>query len=163
MKSPAHPDLDLRRVTLDDGLSAWKCPGSGGHWISGDEYRAWLERHGPRLPVKPAAEGFDVRETSGAARARLCPETGRLLTRYRVGRGLSFALDFSAATGGVWLDKDEWQALKSRNLHDEIHLIFTAAWQQQISDEEREAELLRQFERRIGLSFPRACHALWRV
>ena len=155
MKSPVLPNVDMRRVTLDEGLPAWECPGSGGHWINGEDYRTWLERHGPALPMKPPAAGFDVRETPETSRARICPETGRLLTRYRVGQGLSFTIDFSAATGGVWLDKHEWNALKSRNLHDDIHLIFTAAWQKQLRDEQRETELRQHFEERIGPAFPR--------
>ena len=120
MKSPVLPNVDMRRVTLDEGLPAWECPGSGGHWINGDDYRTWLERRSQTAPVTPTAEGFDVRETPETAHARICPETGRLMTRYRVGRDLSFSIDFSAATGGVWLDKDEWNALRSRNLHDEF-------------------------------------------
>ena len=36
-----------------------------------------------------------------------------------------------------------------------IHLIFTAAWQKQIRDEQREKDLLKHFEARIGQAFPR--------
>jgi hypothetical protein len=50
------------------------------------------------------------------------------MLRHRVGHGFAFSLDRSV-TGGIWLDAGEWEALKARNFHDELHLVFTAPWQ----------------------------------
>ena len=36
---------------------------------------------------------------------------------------------------GVWLDAGEWEALKRRNLHDDIEEIFTTAWQTKLEKE----------------------------
>ena len=54
------------------------------------------------------------------------------------------------ATGGVWLDKGEWEALKSKGLHVSLHLIFTASYQRQIRSAEYVQTLTETFRDRIG-------------
>jgi len=83
-------------------------------------------------------------------RALICPESGRLLLRYRVGHGLPFLIERSPATGGVWLEKGEWQALKSKGLHTSLHLICTAGYQRQIRTAEYSQTLTETFRDRIG-------------
>ncbi|MEZ6164021.1 MAG: hypothetical protein R3B67_06250 [Phycisphaerales bacterium] len=39
-----------------------------------------------------------------------------------MGSGLGFHVDFDP-TSGFWLDKGEYESLRSHNLHDELHLI----------------------------------------
>jgi hypothetical protein len=73
-----------------------------------------------------------------SAQALICPESGTLMTRFKVGHGFPFAIDRSI-TGGVWLDGGEWEALRHRNFHDEIHLVFTAPWQKQVRTERAQA------------------------
>jgi hypothetical protein len=73
-----------------------------------------------------------------------------LLLRYRVGHGLQFHIDRSPATGGVWLGKGEWEALKSKGLHVSLHLIFTAAYQRQVRTAEYAENLTETFRDRIG-------------
>ena len=53
-------------------------------------------------------------------------------------------------TGGVWLDKGEWEALKSKNLHTELNHIFTASYQKQIRSAEFADTLVETFRGRIG-------------
>jgi Zn-finger nucleic acid-binding protein len=77
-----------------------------------------------------------------------CCECGKLMTRYRVGHGASFMLDRCAACGGVWLDANEWETLKRLNLSDQIHQIFSAAWQ---------AENLRQQQQLAAESRLKQC------
>jgi Zn-finger nucleic acid-binding protein len=36
---------------------------------------------------------------------------------------LSFAIEHCGQCEGVWLDKDEWTALKGRSLHDDLQRI----------------------------------------
>ncbi len=157
MNSPVHPHLEMKRVKLKDDLPAWECLQSGGHWISADDYQAWLDRRGGIVPMTPAPETAPNPAQPEEQRARICPESGRLLVRYRVGKDVLFFIDRSPASGGVWLDRDEWETLKSRNLHDEIHLVFTAAWQKEIRDEARLKALRAHFAERIGAeAFARA-------
>ena len=104
------------------------------------------------VPAHPTPELVDDSEQ----RALICPESGRLLLRYRVGHGLQFHLDRSPATGGVWLGRGEWEALKSKGLHTEMHLIFTAAYQRNIRSEQYGQRMEQTFRDRIGEpDFPR--------
>lgn len=58
------------------------------------------------------------------------------MSRFRVGHGFDFTIDRSIS-GSIWLDGGEWGALRERQFHDEIHLIFTASWRREIQAEER--------------------------
>jgi len=76
--------------------------------------------------------------------ALLCPETNTIMLRYRVGHGFKFTIDRSQ-TGGIWLDAGEWEMLKARQFHDELHLVFTAPWQRKA----REVMVAEQVEKRM--------------
>jgi Zn-finger nucleic acid-binding protein len=67
-----------------------------------------------------------------------------------VGRNVPFTLDNCGECGGVWLDKDEWATLKTRNLHDDLHAIFTEQWQSEARREESRQTLAGMYERRFG-------------
>jgi Zn-finger nucleic acid-binding protein len=72
------------------------------------------------------------------------------MVRYRVGNGLSLQIDRSPKTGGVWLDPGEWEALKSKGLHEQLHLIFSASYQWRVRTELARAQLQSRFRQRIG-------------
>ena len=112
MHSPVNPDITLQPREIEPGLSVYACPKSGGLWIPLQSYLAWKERQ-PQEVAAPAASATPVVPDDSRQRALVCPESGRLLLRYRVGHGLQFHIDRSPTTGGVWLDKGEWEALKS--------------------------------------------------
>jgi Zn-finger nucleic acid-binding protein len=139
--------MELREI--EPGLEVYECPRSGGRWIPLQSYLAWQGRH-PQAMAAPSESGAPALQDDSKQRALICPESGRLLLRYRVGHGLPFHLDRSPATGGVWLDKGEWEALKSRGLHVTLHLIFTAAYQRQVRSSEYVQRLTETFRDRIG-------------
>jgi Zn-finger nucleic acid-binding protein len=90
----------------------------------------------------------DDLEVQESQRIKTCPECNHFLIRYRVGHGLDFSIDRCGACGGLWFDQNEWEILKLRNLHDDVHLIFSAAWQLRAAREEevqrRRDRLLKQ-------------------
>lgn len=78
-----------------------------------------------------------------------CPVCG---TANLVGRELESGLlasgcsDCGGNYGGVWFDGEEWESLKSRNLHDDVHFIFGQPWQAEVTKRARERaheEILR--------------------
>ena len=75
------------------------------------------------------------------------------MLRYQVGHTLDFAVDQCGHCNGVWLDPDEWKALKQRNLHDEIHLIFSAAWQSQRRKDEAQKLLSGIYAESFGTDY----------
>lgn len=149
MQSPVHPDVTMQLVEIEPGLQVYTCPKSGGIWIPLQNFLEWKEHRkdfGSPLPPGYVAQIAD----DSHSRILICPESGRLLLRYRVGHGLNFHVDRSPATGGVWLDKGEWEALRNIGLHAELNLIFTASYQRQIRTTEYEETLDRAFASRIG-------------
>jgi Zn-finger nucleic acid-binding protein len=107
-----------------------------------------LKKHDPTLPEKPFAEvSFQVDDTM---KAKLCPDCGRILIKYKVGHGIDFFLDHCNGCNGIWLDKNEWEVLKSRNLHDELHRIFTTSWQKEILEEQIKEKLEKFYAKKFG-------------
>lgn len=146
MQSPVGSRKALVSVQLEEGLMAYRCPETGGHYIPAPAYMRWLGAQPARLPHLPPG-GDDGPEPQSAQGVRLCPESGTIMTKYKVGHGFRFTIDRSL-TGGIWLDAGEWEALRSRKFHDEIHFIFTDPWQRHVRrDESAERERSRLAER----------------
>ena len=139
--SPVGLRKPLQKSTLEDGIVVHRCLQSGGLYITLQDYWGWLKEQPERLAHLPASE-MDDSVIEAEAKVKLCPETGTIMMRCKVGNGFDFYIDRSK-TGGIWLDVGEWEALKSRQFHDELHLIFTEPWQQKIRDWE-EAQLTQK-------------------
>lgn len=148
MKSPVASHRRLERIELETGLTAFRCPETDGHWIRAEHYWRWQGRQ----PESSDASGMDT-ETAPVSEyddaLKLCPDTGTMMLRYRVGHGLPFRIDRSA-TGGIWLDGGEWEALKSGNLERNLHMIFTAPWQKAVRDQQRAESAHARLAERLG-------------
>ena len=148
MKCPACKSKRCEPVELENNLKAAACQSCGGHWISHQNYSTWLESHGDTLPEKSFSEvEFDVNDVQAA---KLCPECTRILLKFNVGHGLDFFVDHCSACSGIWLDKNEWNALHERNLHDEIHKIFSTSWQHQVRGDHMRTKLDQVYANRFG-------------
>jgi Zn-finger nucleic acid-binding protein len=138
----------LRSTTLDAGLAARTCTRCAGAWIDAEAYREWLRRRRAQPDVaEPPAAPLGLADVQDA---RLCPSCGRIMLRYRVGHGVDFFLDTCGTCNGIWFDRDEWAALKARNLHDDLHLIFTEPWQAGIHRDAARARLETLYRKRFG-------------
>lgn len=136
LKSPVT-GKPMEPVFLESGLEAYHCEQSGGHYIPSQAYLQWLQQQPARLPHLPEpAEPAEL--AADSSKTLFCPESGTLMSRFKVGHGFSFSIDRSI-TGGVWLDGSEWEALRQRNFHDEIHRVFTAPWQKNVRSAQAQA------------------------
>lgn len=151
MQSPLAHYKRLERIELEPGLIAFCCPETGGHWIPAENYWRWRSTLPAQLTEEaeqsPAAQAVPVSEFDDVV--KLCPESGTVMTRYRVGHGQSFRVERSH-TGGIWLDGGEWEALCAGHLKNSIHLIFTAPWQKAVRQQELNAAQLAQLKTRLG-------------
>jgi Zn-finger nucleic acid-binding protein len=122
-------------------LSSQNCARCGGNWIPGAQYWKWLERQGKNLPeVEVQTNDLPVSEPT----AHLdCPECKWRMVKYMVGRGTGFSLDHCHSCKGIWLDRNEWEVLRKRNLHDDLNSMLTEFWQSEALREERR----KRFER----------------
>lgn len=124
MNCPLCTLIVLTRTDLDENLPPYSCSGRGGAWPSSREYWRWLDSHGPMLPeLSPQGSAITA---AASPKVKICPECCRLMLRYMVGHATGIALDQCAACNGIWFDRGERDLLKSRNLHVEVHLVFTA-------------------------------------
>ena len=155
MNSPIYCDTPMVPREIEPGLIAHECPRSGGLWILHQSFLRW-KASTPALAETPPDTGPESVADSGpvaddsANRTLICPESGRLLIRYKVGHGLHFHVDRSPVTGSVWLDKGEWEALKAKGLHSSLNLIFTYAYQREVRSEEYLQAFEETFRQRIG-------------
>jgi Zn-finger nucleic acid-binding protein len=141
----------LGRIELESTLPAFECAACAGHWLRFGDYLAWRERQPEDLPELPAA--VDPLETALAAPPagpRWCPDCTYLLTRYHVGRGVAFTLDRCGNCNGVWLDRAEWETLRARGLHDNLHEMFGPGWQWAAREDQRRRMADAQFARQLG-------------
>lgn len=148
MNCPACKVSGMKIVELEENLSAKACKKCGGYWIPYSNYQKWLDRYGDTLPEKSAADPDLPVEDS--QEAKLCPECGRILRKYKIGYDIKFHLEHCGNCHGIWFDKNEWEVLKSRNLHDQLHEFFTAAWQKKIRGEEFREKLEKIYSDKFG-------------
>lgn len=153
MKSPSQPEVELVKSELDIGLTSWRCPSTGGHWVPAPCYWQWHSQLPPQLKQiqeKPIEKIHppDI-EHQIERSAMLCPESNCLLVRYKVG-GLGIFIDRSPISGGIWLDAGEWSLLKENNIHASLHQIFTSSYQKRVLKEEAREALLHKFYTDVG-------------
>ena len=136
MQCPVCKTAELVSHELESGLVSRQCPVCGGQWLPSYQYWKWREQHAQSLPETTPGQGPGLTIVE-SDRPKLCPECGHILLPYRVGHDLDFSLDHCGNCGGTWFDRNEWELLKSRNLHDDVHFIFSQVWQAQVFQAER--------------------------
>lgn len=114
-----------------DGLHTLRCNGCWGRWVDAQYYWEWLEKRGGNEPEQTATDTPPPRMAE-VQKTRVCPHCTCLMTRYDVGHGVNFAVDRCPSCGGFWLDRGEFEQLEERGLHDDLHLMFSQTWQQQV-------------------------------
>ena len=129
------------------------CTECNGRWLSSTSYWYW---HDTLKGERPENKYSDFTcEVHDAPQAKICPDCGRILIKFKVGHGIDFKLDHCNGCNGVWFDKNEWEMLESRNLHDEIHKIFTTAWQNEIRLEEKNKYFDDMYRQKFGSDYPK--------
>lgn len=144
MLCPACGGKHFTSVKLDLGLKVERCADCSGVWVDLDTYRLWRKTASEIVELPYMAEIEDIANV--ATTARMCPKTGRLMTRVKVSNEAPFRLDYSAAAQGVWLDCGEWDGLHALGLHRQLDAVVSERWQRQLqtaSSRERMNELHR--------------------
>lgn len=138
MQSPKARSIQLQPATLDVGLPVMQCPETGGIWLDRQQYDTWRSQQPPSdFDPDTLAERLATVEFAPPAedgKAALCPESGRILIRARVDAPQPFYVERSPESGGIWLDRGEWEVLKQVGLHRQIDRLFSADWQVQLRE-----------------------------
>lgn len=149
MNCPVCRSVILQPGELVSGLSSQRCHECQGNWLNSYELWDWMERQ-PKTGEAAAHPPDFLPQTEEKPGARLCPECGRFLSKFRVGIGSGFALDRCGNCGGVWLDGKEWEVLQQHGLHTQFGRFFTAEWQRYITQAEKRKHLEKLYQERIG-------------
>ncbi len=134
MKCPVCKTNTLGSMILNDNLPAQSCSQCGGIWVSSTAYFTWQRAKGMDVPEKPGGNPFDP--TWETKELKLCPDCGHIMARYKIFPNVDYYLDHCNNCNGIWFDKNEWEALAARNLHDNLHEFFTHPWQEKIRQHE---------------------------
>lgn len=119
---------------IDKLFRAHTCDNCGGDWILIEDYVSWKEAN-----PEHQFDAVEVAEIDDSAKAILCPKSGTIMRKLRISKDSSHKLDYSAAVGGVWLDKGEWQLLKKAGLAGSLNAILTEQWQKKIKEQKAES------------------------
>lgn len=151
MRCPHCDKTALFRNEIDKELYVTECHNCGGQWLSFKDYQRWLKNRGTDAPHN---ELLDVEfESEDSKQAKICPECGRIMLKFKIGHGIDFKIDRCNTCNGVWFDKNEWNSLKSRNLHDEIYSIFSTEWQKQVLKEEKATHFEKSYRQKFGQDY----------
>ena len=149
MKCPICELDSLKAHRLEADLPAYRCKRCEGVWISAAQYWEWLRGREDDPPEGPA-EAETPMPVEDAGQAKLCPECGHILRRYKVWPNAQFYLDRCGHCGSVWFDRDEWTYLRSRGQHDEVHLFFSDLWQEKLRAKETRQRMEKIYLDRFG-------------
>ncbi len=131
MNCPICKTSPLTAVEPEPKLRTLQCSGCGGHWLQSDHYWSWKNSRAAEEITDADSEQEEL-QPQDTAEAKVCIECAKLMSRFRVGKGMDFYLDRCGTCGGIWFDRNEWKIFKGRNIHDEIHRIFARPWQREI-------------------------------
>jgi Zn-finger nucleic acid-binding protein len=143
---PAESGLKIKRA--ENSPLSHVCDSCNGTWISWNDYYRWLEsRTEPLVECDDFDKTFDLNDSDAA---RVCPECSVILSRYRIGHGVPFRLDYCRRCNGVWFDANEWAVIRAKNLHDKVNRFFTAGWQNDVRRGEQAKHRESDFRSRLG-------------
>ena len=149
MNCPVCKSRSLSVEEIEPNLKGLICKNCRGQWIHSYQYWKWHEKFSKSIPEKPY-DSDDKLPVQDSTTAKICPECRHILIHFPVGHELDFTIERCANCGGMWFDNNEWQALKQKNLHDDVHLIFSAIWQSQIRKESHRKSMEEFYREKFG-------------
>lgn len=123
----------LRPSFIDGLFRGHTCTNCEGNWILIEDFVSWKE-HNPEHQIPEPSE-WSEDTLADTAKALLCPVTGTIMRKFKVSAKTPHRVDYSAAVGGIWLDKGEWELLKAEGVAGSLNNLVTQQWQLNIREE----------------------------
>lgn len=150
MQCPVCKETTLIKKSGENRPLGKTCSKCEGHWITYPDYQAWLKNQ-KHNKVESEADSVEAKISYESTKhALLCPDCGRILQKYRIAHDLDLILDHCGGCHGVWFDNNEWEAIKTKGIHKEVHLFFTDAWQTQMRDEISKKTMEAVYDEKFG-------------
>lgn len=142
-------------LKTDDGgeIMVHRCPKCEGQWISRADYRRWQQTRPPvqatpQLLNQPGLPPHIPSKTD--ARAALCPECRRYLSRAKVEYVNPFFLERCAKCEGFWFDRGEWAILDLLGVSGSLEQFFDQEWQMNHREQSAAERERKQLVERLG-------------
>ncbi|MFZ5988272.1 MAG: zf-TFIIB domain-containing protein [Bacillota bacterium] len=148
MMCPICKTVRLESIELVDDLKVFTCTVCGGNWLRYDNYWMWYLNN--KEIDEKEKEIKNYLPVPDSKQAKICPDCGRILIKYKVDNRLDFYIDNCGGCNGIWLDKNEWENLKLNSLHNQIHSFFTKPWQKKLREEAARDNLQDKYIRKFG-------------
>jgi Zn-finger nucleic acid-binding protein len=130
-------------------LRGFRCPRDHGVFLPSDLYFDWRDERKQTGNLDLAAVSDDVGDMR---QAKLCPQDGRIMARYRSGSAAGFWIDRCGTCGGTWFDGSEWEATVSTGLHEALTNVFSDAWQREVEEAAVAAQRRERLAESVGES-----------
>ncbi|WP_345549605.1 zf-TFIIB domain-containing protein [Microbulbifer aestuariivivens] len=124
----------LKPTFIDTIFRGHTCTSCGGNWILIQDYVSWKEKN-PQYQFAENISEAEVSEATDSKSALLCPISGAIMQKFKITAACEHRLDYSVSVGGLWLDKGEWELLKSEGLAGSLNAVVTRQWQKKIRQE----------------------------
>jgi Zn-finger nucleic acid-binding protein len=135
----------LQGSFIDQQFRAHTCNQCGGNWILIEDYVQWKECNPHHNFATVTVEDMD-----DSSKALFCPVSGVIMRKLRISKDSSHRIDYSVPVGGVWLDKGEWELLKSAGLAGSLNAILTEQWQTKIKEQKAEQTFEQLYLAKFG-------------
>lgn len=151
MKCTCCKTGELQLAKLEENFPCYTCNSCGGHWIHLDDYFKWQEQQ-PAMTAVVDEINVEVDAIDGelidSTDALLCPESGAIMTKYRITSDTEHKIDWSEK--GIWLDKGEWESMKEKGVADKLNQIFSEQWQSRIQKRRQRNTIDARYTQQFG-------------
>ncbi|MDY6785203.1 MAG: zf-TFIIB domain-containing protein [Cyanobacteriota bacterium] len=138
MKCPKCITVELVDGVLGGNLAVKDCAKCEGTWIPAQTYQQWqtqnLSSNSPEL-LNPHPSGKRFNPSPLDAKAALCPQCRRYLSRAKVKIETPFFVERCQQCEGIWCDRGEWDILTELGLSANIQQLFDQSWQTQVQQQ----------------------------
>ena len=138
----------LKPEKIDDLFPAHTCDSCGGNWILIEEYAIWKANNPDHVfSSHSTTQEFKSPEPK---KALICPVSGSIMQKFRITSNSEHKINYSAKVGGIWLDKGEWDYLKSEGLAGSLNTVLTEHKQNEIMQDTAKEHFSEIYQDRFG-------------
>lgn len=136
---------------LEEGLPNYECSSCGGNWLNVNDISMWIDN--VDLEHDFEAHPSETILSEDNDQALRCPFSGAMMAKYRFSAASEHYIDYSAASGSIWLDKGEWGIIKSLNLVGYVPQFFNTHWQKKVVEDSMDNHIENKYREILGDAF----------
>ncbi|GAA5215022.1 zf-TFIIB domain-containing protein [Corallincola platygyrae] len=138
----------LQPQLLDGLFKADVCDYCGGVWVLTEHFVGWKAENPDQLLMSDLM--IEEIEATDTQHAIACPISGRLMRKLKISTDVPHRIDYSAAVGGIWLDKGEWELIKASGLADILNTLVTQHWQDKVKSDKTKQNFEKHYIEKFG-------------